>query len=58
MKYTNKTKNEQNIARMVTEFRNWQRKWDRYTEGNEKQPMDVDEFIRHLSQKFTVEKMY
>lgn len=43
--------NEENIYRMLHEFRNWNREWDLHMAKN---PKNADEFVAMLAKKYEV----
>ncbi len=45
--------NKDNIYSMLHDFRNWNRDWDTFMK---EKPQTADEFVEHLSKKYTVKK--
>ena len=45
------SKNEENIYKMLHEFRNWNREWDTFMA---KKPESADEFVKHLAKRYVV----
>ena len=45
------SKNEENIYKMLHEFRNWNREWDTFMA---KKPESADEFVKHLARRYAV----